>query len=39
MPISFHQDVAKIFAYHCNGCHGDAGGLNLRSYQAGGLSL
>ena len=30
MPVSFHSDVAPIFAMHCNGCHGDAGGLSLR---------
>jgi hypothetical protein len=32
MAISFHQQVAPIFAWHCNECHGDAGGLNLRTY-------
>ena len=34
MAVSFHHDVAPIFAYHCNSCHGDAGGLNLRTYQS-----
>lgn len=33
-PISFSGDVAPIFAMHCNGCHGDVGGLDLRSYRA-----
>ena len=32
MPVSFHSDVAPIFAMHCNGCHGDAGGLSLRRH-------
>src|SRR5687768_432756 len=32
-PVSYHQDVAKIFAYHCNGCHGEARGLSLRGYK------
>ena len=32
MPVSFHGDVAPIFAMHCNGCHGDAGGLSLRRH-------
>jgi len=30
--VSFHEDVARILAMHCNSCHGDAGGLNTRSY-------
>ncbi len=34
MPVSYHHDVAKIFAYHCTGCRGEAGGLNLRTYRA-----
>ncbi len=34
MPVSFHVDVAPLFAMHCNGCHGNAGGLSLRSYAA-----
>lgn len=32
-PVSYHRDVAAIFALHCNGCHGDAGGLSLRRYR------
>jgi hypothetical protein len=31
-PVSYHRDVAPIFAMHCNGCHGDAGGLSLRHH-------
>ena len=31
--VSFGREVAPIFAMHCNGCHGDAGGLSLRSYK------
>ncbi|MBI2686030.1 MAG: c-type cytochrome [Acidobacteria bacterium] len=31
-PIGYYRDVARIFAFHCNGCHGEAGGLNLRGY-------
>jgi hypothetical protein len=34
MPVSFHQEVAPLFAYHCNECHGGAGGLNLRTYKS-----
>ena len=30
--VSFHADVAPIFAMHCNGCHGEAGKLSLRSH-------
>ena len=33
MPVSYHQEVAPIFAFHCSGCHGEAGGLSLRSYE------
>ena len=32
-PVNYHHQVARIFAYHCNGCHGEAGGLSLRSYE------
>jgi hypothetical protein len=32
-PVSFGRDVAPIMAMHCNGCHGNAGGLNTRTYQ------
>ena len=32
MPVSFYSDIAPIFAMHCNGCHGDAGGLSLRRH-------
>jgi hypothetical protein len=32
-PVSFSRDVAPILAMHCNGCHGDAGGLSTRSYR------
>ena len=32
-PVNYHSQVARIFAYHCNGCHGEAGGLSLRSYE------
>jgi hypothetical protein len=32
-PVSFSRDIAPIFAMHCNGCHGDAGGLSTRSYR------
>jgi Planctomycete cytochrome C len=31
-PVSYSRQVAPILALHCNGCHGDAGGLNVRSY-------
>ncbi len=31
-PVSYSRHVAPIFALHCNGCHGDAGGLDLRAY-------
>jgi hypothetical protein len=30
--VSYSREVAPIFAMHCNGCHGDAGGLSLRSF-------
>lgn len=33
-PVSYSQQVDRIFAYRCNGCHGEAGGLSLRSYEA-----
>jgi len=33
-PVSFHADIAPIFAMHCNGCHGAAGGLSLRQHAA-----
>lgn len=33
-PVSFSQDVAPVLALHCNGCHGDGGGLSTRSYAA-----
>jgi hypothetical protein len=31
-PVSYSRQVAPILALHCNGCHGDAGGLSTRSY-------
>jgi hypothetical protein len=30
--VSYCRDVAPIFAMHCNSCHGEAGGLSLRTY-------
>src|SRR5436190_16616226 len=32
-PVSFSREVAPIMAMYCNTCHGDAGGLNTRSYR------
>lgn len=32
--VSFHREVAPILAMHCNSCHGEAGGLNTRTYAA-----
>jgi hypothetical protein len=32
-PVSFSREVAPIMAMHCNGCHGNAGGLSTRSYR------
>lgn len=31
-PVSYSHEVARIFALHCNGCHGGAGGLSTRTY-------
>jgi mono/diheme cytochrome c family protein len=31
-PVSYSRQVAPIFALHCNGCHGDDGGLGTRSH-------
>ncbi|HUS05527.1 MAG TPA: hypothetical protein VMZ52_04495, partial [Bryobacteraceae bacterium] len=31
-PVSYGRQIASIFALHCNGCHGDSGGLSTRSY-------
>ena len=31
--VSFSRDVAPILAFHCNGCHGNAGDLSTRTYQ------
>jgi hypothetical protein len=32
-PVSFSREVAPIMAMHCNGCHGNAGGLSTRTYR------
>ena len=32
-PVSFSREIAPILAMHCNGCHGEAGGLSTRSYR------
>src|SRR4051794_34217687 len=32
VPVSFSRDIAPILAMHCNGCHGDSGGMSTRSY-------
>ena len=32
-PVSYSREVAPIFALHCNGCHGDAGGLSTRTWR------
>jgi len=32
-PVSYNSAVAPILAMRCNGCHGDAGGLDTRSYE------
>src|SRR4051794_26607485 len=32
-PVSFSRDIAPILAMHCNGCHGDSGGMSTRSYK------
>ena len=32
-PVSFGREVAPIMAMHCNGCHGNAGGLSTRTYR------
>ena len=31
-PVSYNRQVAPILALHCNGCHGDDGGLSTRSH-------
>lgn len=30
--VSYQREVAPIFAMHCNSCHGEAAGLNMRTY-------
>src|SRR5258708_18551005 len=32
LPVTFSRDIAPGLAMHCNGCHGDSGGLGTRSY-------
>lgn len=32
-PVSYGREVAPILALHCNGCHGDAGGLSTSSHR------
>jgi hypothetical protein len=32
-PVSYGRDVAPIFALHCTGCHGEAGGLSTASHR------
>jgi hypothetical protein len=32
-PVSFSREIAPLLAMECNGCHGEAGGLSLRSYR------
>jgi hypothetical protein len=32
-PVSYSAQVAPVMAMHCNGCHGDAGGLSTRTYR------
>src|SRR5437868_14938771 len=32
-PVSYSREIAPVIAMHCSGCHGDSGGLNLRSYR------
>jgi hypothetical protein len=32
-PVSYSRQIAPLLAMHCNGCHGDAGGLGTRSYR------
>ena len=31
-PVSYCRQIAPILALHCYGCHGDSGGLNMRTY-------
>lgn len=31
--VSYSRDIAPLLAMNCNGCHGDSGGLNLRTYR------
>lgn len=33
LAVSYSRDVAPVLAMHCNGCHGEAGGLSLRTYR------
>jgi cytochrome c len=33
-PVSYSSQIAPILALHCNGCHGEAGGLSTRDYAA-----
>ena len=31
-PVSYSQQVAPLLAMHCYSCHGDSGGLSMRTY-------
>ncbi|MDQ6700123.1 MAG: hypothetical protein M3Z36_08045 [Acidobacteriota bacterium] len=31
-PVSYSRQIAPVLALRCYGCHGDSGGLNLRTY-------
>ncbi len=31
-PVSYSRQIAPVLALHCYGCHGDSGGLNIRTY-------
>lgn len=33
-PVSYSQQVAPLLALHCYSCHGDSGGLNMRTHAA-----
>jgi hypothetical protein len=32
-PVSYGREVAPILALHCEGCHGEAGGLNIATHR------
>src|SRR3954453_18875945 len=32
-PVSYSREIAPLLAMHCNGCHGDSGGLSLRTFR------